>query len=287
MLLRLMNSMWNMAGRNLPVENGDPVNTISGALVDRQTDLSSLGGLGIPLDFQRFYSSALHSRSSVLGYGWSHSYNIRFSIGSDWARSFGTRAALEAAPALAAAQIGLEVLRTGGGAVDAAVAAAAAVAVLRPHMSGLGGDAFILVYDPDRRSVATLNGSGRAVAAATPEALAARGHRTRVPMQGPHVATLTVPGALAAWADLLDRFGMAPRINYEVVAPFLRPVPGMGVAVTMQTQLFASGPNYGNHPSIEPLKRGNGFVSALAALACASWMTQDAAFPAQRSMSTA
>ncbi|HEY8368996.1 MAG TPA: gamma-glutamyltransferase [Thermodesulfobacteriota bacterium] len=109
-----------------------------------------------------------------------------------------------------AAQIGLDVLRTGGGAVDAAVAAAAALTVLRPHMCGLGGDAFILVYDPERRSVATLNGSGRAAAAATPEALAERGHRTRVPVHGPHVATLTVPGALAAWADVLDRFGSRP-----------------------------------------------------------------------------
>lgn len=116
-----------------------------------------------------------------------------------------------------ASQIGLEVLRTGGGAVDAAVAAAAALAVLRPHMCGLGGDAFVLVYDPDRKGVATLNGSGRAVSGATPEALASRGHRERVPMQGPLVATLTVPGALAAWADLLDRFGSRP--VDELLAP--------------------------------------------------------------------
>ncbi len=116
-----------------------------------------------------------------------------------------------------ATQIGLDVLRRGGGAVDAAVAAAAALAVLRPHMCGLGGDAFVLVYDPERKSVSTLNGSGRAVAAATPEALAARGHQARVPVQGPLVATLTVPGALAAWADLLDRFGSRPLS--ELLAP--------------------------------------------------------------------
>lgn len=109
-----------------------------------------------------------------------------------------------------AAQVGLEVLRSGGGAVDAAVAAAAVLAVVRPHMCGLGGDAFVLVYDPDRRSAVALNGSGRSGRAATPEALAARSHRDRVPWKGPAVATLTVPGAVAAWADLLDRFGSRP-----------------------------------------------------------------------------
>ncbi len=109
-----------------------------------------------------------------------------------------------------AAEAGLEVLRSGGGAVDAAVAAAAVLAVVRPHACGLGGDAFLLIHDPDRRSVVALNGSGRAARAATPEALAARGHRDRVPERGAAVATLTVPGALAAWADALDRFGSRP-----------------------------------------------------------------------------
>jgi gamma-glutamyltranspeptidase/glutathione hydrolase len=116
----------------------------------------------------------------------------------------------------AAAQIGLEVLRTGGNAVDAAVAAAAALAVLRPHMCGLGGDAFLLVYDPDRKGVMALNGSGRSAAGARPEALAARGV-SLIPRKGPLVGTLTVPGALAAWADALDRFGSRPL--GELLAP--------------------------------------------------------------------
>ncbi|MFL5803189.1 MAG: RHS repeat-associated core domain-containing protein [Roseiflexaceae bacterium] len=86
----------------------DPVNAISGAAIFHQIDLANLGGLGIPLGFERFYTSAIHSRRSSLGYGWSHSYNMRFATGSDWARGFGSRTALEAAPALVAAQLGLD-----------------------------------------------------------------------------------------------------------------------------------------------------------------------------------
>ena len=105
----------------------------------------------------------------------------------------------------AAAQVGREVLRAGGSAVDAAVATAAALTVVEPTSNGLGGDAFALVWDG-----ATLhgyNGSGRAPGALTAEAVRALGHEA-VPAHG--WAAVTVPGQVRAWSDLHERFGRMP-----------------------------------------------------------------------------
>src|SRR5688572_25282912 len=70
---------------------------------------------------------------------------------------------------------GYEVLRRGGNAVDAAVTMAGVLAVVRPHMNGVGGDAFGLFYDASSRKVTALNASGRAGRRATPEFFASRG----------------------------------------------------------------------------------------------------------------
>jgi gamma-glutamyltranspeptidase / glutathione hydrolase len=115
----------------------------------------------------------------------------------------GTTAAVVADHPLAAAA-GAEVLRQGGNAVDAAITMAAVLAVVRPHMNGVGGDAFMLIRDGRSGRVAALNGSGRAGAAATPAAFRARGHAT-MPTTG--VLSITVPGATRAWADALRRHG--------------------------------------------------------------------------------
>ncbi|MEX0890581.1 MAG: gamma-glutamyltransferase [Gemmatimonadota bacterium] len=99
---------------------------------------------------------------------------------------------------------GYQVLRAGGNAVDAAVTMAAVLAVVRPHMNGVGGDAFGLFYDADSRAVTALNGSGRAAAAATPAFFAEQGIE-RMPGSGP--LSVTVPGAVSAWAAALERHG--------------------------------------------------------------------------------
>ncbi len=103
-----------------------------------------------------------------------------------------------------AALAGLDVLKAGGNAADAAVATAAMLAVVEPISTGIGGDAFALYYDARERRVYALNGSGRAAAAASIEALRGLGY-TRMPTYTGH--TVTVPGAVAAWSDLLSRFG--------------------------------------------------------------------------------
>ena len=99
------------------------------------------------------------------------------------------------------------VLVDGGNAMDAAIAAAGVLAVVRPHMNGVGGDAFALVYEAATGEVHALNGSGRAGALANPAFFADAGV-TEMPQVGP--LSVSVPGAVAAWADALERFGSRP-----------------------------------------------------------------------------
>jgi len=100
-----------------------------------------------------------------------------------------------------ASAAGLEVLRTGGNAVDAAVAAAAVLSVTEPHMTGIGGDMFAIVWLAREQKLIALNASGRAGSRMTRETLQTRGFRSGS-QQG--VMSVTVPGALAGW-DMLVR----------------------------------------------------------------------------------
>lgn len=129
----------------------------------------------------------------------------------------GTTAALTSDHALATAA-GAAVLRRGGNAIDAAIAMAGVLAVVRPHMNGVGGDLFLLYRDGRTGRVTALNGSGGAGSGATPEAFKARG-LTKVPDTG--IMSVSVPGAVRAWEDALARFGtttlrqaLAPAIAY-------------------------------------------------------------------------
>jgi gamma-glutamyltranspeptidase/glutathione hydrolase len=103
-----------------------------------------------------------------------------------------------------AVQAGLEVLRSGGNAVDAAVATAAMLCVVEPVSTGLGGDCFAFVRPSRTARIHALNGSGRAPASASLTELC-RLMYARMPRYTGH--TVTVPGAVAAWCDLLERFG--------------------------------------------------------------------------------
>ncbi|TCD13911.1 gamma-glutamyltransferase family protein [Oricola cellulosilytica] len=93
----------------------------------------------------------------------------------------------------------VQVLRDGGNAIDAAIAAAATLAVVEPHMTGIGGDCFALVAKPDG-STFGLDGAGRAASAARTEWYVERGF-TEIPSHSPHA--VTVPGAVKAWHTLL------------------------------------------------------------------------------------
>jgi gamma-glutamyltranspeptidase/glutathione hydrolase len=98
-----------------------------------------------------------------------------------------------------ASEAGAAVLRDGGSAVDAAIATAAVLAVIYPHMTGMGGDAFWLIHDPLARKVRYLDGGGRAFAGANPEFFRSKG-LSEVPFRGIWPATLTTPGAVASWS---------------------------------------------------------------------------------------
>ncbi len=104
-----------------------------------------------------------------------------------------------------AAQAGLDTLKAGGNAIDAAIATAAALTVVEPTSNGIGGDAFALVYV--NGDVHGLNGSGRSPSMLTKEALDARG-LSSIPPHG--VLPITVPGAPSAWVALAKRFGNLP-----------------------------------------------------------------------------
>ena len=97
----------------------------------------------------------------------------------------------------------LTVLRQGGNAVDAAIAASATLAVVEPHMTGIGGDCFAIVCEPDG-SLHGLNGSGRSARAAELGWYLDNGF-DEIGSDSPH--SITVPGALRAWEALHQRFG--------------------------------------------------------------------------------
>jgi gamma-glutamyltranspeptidase / glutathione hydrolase len=102
---------------------------------------------------------------------------------------------------------GLDVLRAGGNAVDAALAVNGVLAVVQPHMCGVGGDLFALFYDATTREVVCLDGAGRSGAGASVEAIRGRG-LSELPLMGP--LAVSVPGCVDAWVALAGRYGTRP-----------------------------------------------------------------------------
>lgn len=114
-----------------------------------------------------------------------------------------------------ASQIGLEALKKGGNAMDAAVAVASALPLLEPTCNGIGADAFALIWTEGK--LYGINGSGPAPKALTPEAVKARGYEA-MPVTG--WCSVTVPGAPACWGAVHKRFGCLPLS--DIMAPVIR-----------------------------------------------------------------
>lgn len=116
-----------------------------------------------------------------------------------------------------ATEAGLAVLRDGGTATDAIIAMAGVLAVTRPHMNGIGGDAFAIFYDGETGEVTALDASGRSGALATPGFFRDAG-LDEIPNAGG--ASVSVPGAVAGWVDAHQRFGVKPFA--ELLEPAIR-----------------------------------------------------------------
>jgi gamma-glutamyltranspeptidase len=109
-----------------------------------------------------------------------------------------------ATPHRIASEAGAQVLRDGGNAIDAAIAANAVLCVVYPHMTSIGGDLMAIVWPAGSSAPIGLIGAGRSGEHATIDAVRGRGHQT-MPERG--VLTVTVPGTVEAWGRLLERFG--------------------------------------------------------------------------------
>lgn len=127
-----------------------------------------------------------------------------------------------------AAQAGLDIMKKGGNAIDAAIATAAALTVVEPTSNGIGGDAFALVWT--KGELHGLNASGPAPKSISIEALKERGFE-KMPTHG--WMPVTVPGAPSAWAELSKRFGrlplkevLQPAIDYAEKGYPLTPILG-------------------------------------------------------------
>ena len=115
-----------------------------------------------------------------------------------------------------ASSVAVDILKKGGSAVDAAIAANAMLALVEPHMCGIGGDLFAIVWDPSSKRLAGYNGSGRSPRGMTYAALREElGDAERIPLFGP--MSVSVPGAVDGWYALHDRYGRLP------IAELLRP----------------------------------------------------------------
>ncbi len=117
-----------------------------------------------------------------------------------------------------ASQAGIDILKKGGNAFDAAVAAAAVLAVVEPMMTGLGGDMFALAYDADSGGLVGLNASGFSPAAVDATFFSSR-NLNEIPIAGPF--SVSIPGTVDGWAALLDAYGrmslgdvLAPAVQY-------------------------------------------------------------------------
>ena len=155
-------------------------------------------------------------------------------VGANWSRSpVYARHGMAATAHPLATQIALQILREGGTAVDAAIAANAALGLMEPTGNGIGGDLFAIIYDPKTQKLYGINGSGRSPKGQTLDQLKAKlGGADALPPVGP--LPVTIPGTVDAWFEMHERFGklamsdvLAPTVAYAREGHPVAPVIAM------------------------------------------------------------
>lgn len=139
-----------------------------------------------------------------------------------------------------ASSVGIRILEKGGNAAMAAVGMAAAMGVLEPQMTGLGGDVFSLFYDAKTKQVYGINGSGHSPKAVSVDLLRKDGVQgSRIP--GSSVHSITVPGAVAAWCDVVEKWGNGKLTLDEILEPAID-LAGDGTPVSaISSQMWVNG----------------------------------------------
>ena len=161
-------------------------------------------------------------------------------VGANWSRSpVIAQNGMAATAHPLATQIALQILKDGGNAVDAAIAANAALGLMEPTGNGIGGDLFAIIYDPKTDQLYGINGSGRSPSGQSYDAFMEKlGNRSSIPPVG--VLPITIPGTVDAWFTMHERFGsksmrevLAPTVEYaregHPVAPVIAMYLGRGL----------------------------------------------------------
>lgn len=162
-------------------------------------------------------------------------------VGAPWSRSpVHAQHGMAATAHPLATQIALDILKEGGNAVDAAIAANAALGLMEPTGNGIGGDIFVIIYDPNTDQLYGLNGSGRSPMNQTLDQLKKKlGGADSLPPYG-HLP-VTIPGTVDGWFEMHERFGkmpmadvLAPTIKYAREGHPIAPIIGMYLARSLR-----------------------------------------------------
>ncbi len=154
-------------------------------------------------------------------------------------------------------QVALDVLKAGGNAIDAAIAANAMEGVVEPHVNGIGGDLFAIVWDAKSKKLYGLNGSGRSPKSLTLAEFKKRGLKY-IPSTGP--LPVSVPGCVDAWFELHKKFGSMPmsKVLEKAVSYARNGFPVHGELASALTRVQA---NYGKYPNVDKHYYPNGQVA--------------------------